>query len=124
MSNKFMQIASLVIAFVVALGGAGGSIAVVSHYVTSLETEVAAVKGTVAVVAAKQDLAAQDLHEIKITLDTIAPRTAPGAHPVGQVVQATTKSEDPNDDTATWPARYLADHCKHCPECCASGATP
>lgn len=124
MSNKFMQIASLVLSFVVALGGAGGSIAVVSHYVTSLETEVAAVKGTVAVVAAKQDLAAQDLHEIKVTLDTIAPRTTPGAHPVGQVVQGNAKSAEPNDDTVTWPARYLADHCKHCPGCCVTGVTP
>lgn len=30
---------------------------------------------------------------------------------------------DPNDDTATWPARYLADHCRRCPSCCITLST-
>jgi len=135
MNNKFMQAVSLVIAFVVALGGAGGTIAVVSHYVSSLETKVASVEGTIAVVAAKQDVAAADLHEIKAQLDTIAPRSVPGravgqaippalpAAPLAPVATTGRAAADPNDNVATWPARYLADHCRRCPSCCVTAAT-
>lgn len=115
MSTKFMQISSLILAFIVAIVGAGGSVAVVAHYLGTIDTKVEQTR--------------TDIADIKTTLKAIAPATVP-AHPARQAVQApaaqvaATSSEDPNDDTATWPARYLADHCKHCPECCASGATP
>lgn len=124
MNNKFMQAVSLIVAIVVALGGAGGTIAVVAHYVTSLETKVAGVEGSVSVLATKQDTANRDLAEIKAQLDTIAPRRVPMSREPAQTVTVEPKTppSDPNDDTATWPARYLADHCRRCPSCCVTTA--
>ncbi len=84
--------------------------------------------------------------ELSVAIDSIAPRqvktkaaaapmslppevAAAGPAPAEQLgitlaaMTAAAPAPDPNDDVATWPQRYLADHCGRCPSCCATLST-
>lgn len=120
MTNKTIQVLLLIIAAITLFGGAFGTIAVVARYTGSIETKI--------------EETGKDIAEIKITLDKIAPPTvrqaaAQAAEPPAQ--HATTKEAEQGavlpasaeSSAVDWHGRYLADHCKLCPSCCASAAT-
>ena len=121
MTNKTIQVLLLIIAAVTLFGGAFGTIAVVARYTGSIETKV--------------EQTGRDIAEIKTTLDKIAPPTVRAAQAseattgarVGQGAAAPEPDraeqgalpDSAESSTADWHSRYLADHCRLCPSCCA-----
>lgn len=120
MTNKTIQILLLAIAALTLFGGAIGTIAVVARYTGSIETKV--------------EQTGRDIAEIKVTLDKIAPPTvrtarAPEAtteKPAEQGAQAAEPGQgalpaSAESSAVEWHGAYLADLCRLCPTCCATG---
>jgi len=120
MTNKTIQIWLLIIAAVTLLSGGIGVIAVVARYTGSIETKV--------------EQTGRDIAEIKVTLDKIAPPTvraarAPEATTSKPAEQGTEAAEpgqgalpaSAESSAVEWHGAYLADHCRLCPTCCATG---
>lgn len=120
MTNKTIQIWLLIIAAVTLLGGGIGVIAVVARYTGSIETKV--------------EQTGRDIAEIKVTLDKIAPPTVRAARapeattskPAEQGAEAAEPGQgalpaSAESSAVEWHGAYLADHCRLCPTCCATG---